>query len=135
MWKSVVTAAYAVLVAAMSPATAGEWQYDPDADLILYESVPVMPWYRQQPWAGTGPGYYYSRHPDHIPAYPRRLTGYPVPIYQAPPRLPAPAMRVMQMQPSHHAAWCAERYRSYDVRTDSWQPYHGSRRLCRSPFR
>ncbi|MGI9353128.1 MAG: BA14K family protein [Rhizobiaceae bacterium] len=31
--------------------------------------------------------------------------------------------------------WCYRRYRSYDSRSDTFQPYHGPRRRCRSPYR
>lgn len=34
-----------------------------------------------------------------------------------------------------HVQWCLRRYRSYDVRTDTFQPYHGPRRYCNSPYR
>ncbi|WP_163268112.1 BA14K family protein [Chelativorans alearense] len=34
-----------------------------------------------------------------------------------------------------HVEWCLRRYRSYDVRTDTFQPYHGPRRYCNSPYR
>jgi hypothetical protein len=93
-----------------------------------------VPWYHQPPWIGTGPGYYYSHHPDHIPAWPKPLTGYPVPIYDVgrPVVHVVPRYRVVV---SGHVEWCAARYRSYDVRTDTWQPYHGPRRHCRSPYR
>ena len=33
-----------------------------------------------------------------------------------------------------HVRWCESHYRSYDVRTDSYQPYHGPRRRCVSPY-
>nr|WP_246727764.1 BA14K family protein [Chelativorans sp. Marseille-P2723] len=34
-----------------------------------------------------------------------------------------------------HVQWCLSRYRSYDVRTDTFQPYNGPRRYCISPYR
>lgn len=34
-----------------------------------------------------------------------------------------------------HVQWCSQRYRSYDVRTDTFQPYNGPRRYCNSPYR
>jgi hypothetical protein len=34
-----------------------------------------------------------------------------------------------------HVDWCLNRYRSYDVRSDTFQPYHGPRRYCHSPYR
>ena len=69
MFRGVVVAACSILFAGLSAATAGEWHRHHAA------------WYDQEPWIGTGVGYYYSQHPDHIPAYPKRLTGYAVPIY------------------------------------------------------
>lgn len=34
-----------------------------------------------------------------------------------------------------HVRWCLRRYRSYDVRTDTFQPYNGPRKYCNSPYR
>ncbi len=34
-----------------------------------------------------------------------------------------------------HRDWCLDRYRSYDGRTDTFQPYQGGRRQCISPYR
>jgi hypothetical protein len=33
-----------------------------------------------------------------------------------------------------HRAWCLDRYRSYDRRNDTFQPYYGARRRCISPY-
>lgn len=33
-----------------------------------------------------------------------------------------------------HVNWCLNRYRSYDPRTDTFQPYQGPRKPCNSPF-
>ncbi len=33
-----------------------------------------------------------------------------------------------------HINWCFNRYRSYDVSSDSYQPYSGGRRRCNSPY-
>ena len=132
MSKSIVAAACAAILAGTvlpgaSPVAAGDRHHH--REIVRYGHVP---WYHQEPWIGTGPGYYYSQHPDHIPAYPKPLTGYAVPIYDTSPpvvRL-APRYRV-----SGHEEWCAARYRSYDSWSDTWQPYHGPRRHCRSPYR
>jgi hypothetical protein len=35
---------------------------------------------------------------------------------------------------SAHVAWCYDRYRSYRAWDNTYQPYHGPRRLCWSPF-
>jgi hypothetical protein len=109
------------------PASAG------DHEVVYVDADPHrVPWYHQPPWIGTGPGHYYSHHPDHIPAYPQPLTGYPVPIFDT--SRPVVAV-VARYRVSAHVGWCAARYRSYDVRTDTFQPYHGLRRECRSPYR
>ena len=34
-----------------------------------------------------------------------------------------------------HVNWCARRYRSYRVSSDTFRPFHGPRRRCRSPYR
>jgi Ni/Co efflux regulator RcnB len=33
-----------------------------------------------------------------------------------------------------HVRWCHDKYRSYDQRSNTFQPYHGPRRECRSPY-
>jgi len=33
-----------------------------------------------------------------------------------------------------HVSWCNAKYRSYDVRSNTFQPYNGPRRECRSPY-
>lgn len=33
-----------------------------------------------------------------------------------------------------HVAWCYDRYRSYRAYDNTFQPYHGPRRPCRSPY-
>lgn len=33
-----------------------------------------------------------------------------------------------------HVRWCSNKYRSYRQRDNSFQPYHGPRRECRSPY-
>ncbi|HEV7436473.1 MAG TPA: BA14K family protein [Pseudorhizobium sp.] len=35
---------------------------------------------------------------------------------------------------SAHITWCFERYRSYRPADNTYQPYHGPRRACESPF-
>ncbi|WP_432417039.1 BA14K family protein [Mesorhizobium australicum] len=65
----------------------------------------------------------------HVPRCPHRLCGYPLPIYKA--HRPLPPLQ----GPTAHVDWCAARYRSYDAWTDTYQPYHGPRRYCRSPYR
>lgn len=33
-----------------------------------------------------------------------------------------------------HYSWCADRYRSYHWRNNTFQPYHGPRQQCYSPY-
>ncbi|PVB61101.1 BA14K family protein [Labrenzia sp. 011] len=33
-----------------------------------------------------------------------------------------------------HVAWCYDRYNSYRAQSNTFQPYNGPRRQCRSPF-
>ncbi|WP_027229681.1 BA14K family protein [Phyllobacterium sp. UNC302MFCol5.2] len=35
---------------------------------------------------------------------------------------------------SAHTRWCYARYRSYDAYDDTFQPYHGPRQACISPY-
>lgn len=134
----IFSVACAVLVggaAALSgvfPAVAGDRHHHHRVVEVRYEQR--VPWYHQHPWTGTATGYYYSHHPDHMPAYPELLTGYPVPIYDS-DRPVVHVVRKYRVAVSAHVRWCAARYLSYDARTDTFQPYHGPRRLCRSPMR
>lgn len=126
-----VLAATAAAVA--SPAGAGERHHHRHPVVIHVHETHGAPWYRQPPWIGTGVAQYYSYHPNHLPGYPHDLTGYPIPIH----RLDAgdPVVRAFRAAPSMHVDWCLARYRSYDPRSDTFQPYHGPRRVCLSPYR
>jgi hypothetical protein len=123
------------LLLAATPALAGDawsdwWQRHTGTD---------VPWYEQEPWAGTGPGLYYSNHPDHVPGYPaghvptypRPNVTYAVPVFDTGRRV---ARRDEIGAVADHVEWCLARYRSYDVETDTYQPLIGARRLCRSPY-
>ena len=46
---------------------------------------------------------------------------------------PAPPPRAGAINPRHYR-WCADRYRSYDARSNTYQPYNGPRRQCLSPY-
>lgn len=64
-----------------------------------------------------------------------RETYRPVPEYRprpAPVYRPAPAYGARQSQA--HVDWCANRYRSYDFRSNTFQPYNGPRQTCYSPY-
>jgi hypothetical protein len=50
-------------------------------------------------------------------------------VYRAPPR------RAYGGGMSRaHVNWCYSQYRSYDVNTNTFQPYNGPRRACYSPY-
>ena len=51
------------------------------------------------------------------------------PVYRHRPYRPA-----YRALPGRHVAYCQGRYRSYDVRTDTFQPNRGPRRACISPY-
>jgi hypothetical protein len=71
MFSRVVAGSLLCLSLLSGPVAAGEGHHTVRA-----------PWHQQHPWIGTGVGFYYSQHPDHIPAYPKRLSGYAVPIFE-----------------------------------------------------
>jgi len=47
---------------------------------------------------------------------------------------PARPRYVAQGFSDAHYDYCARKYRSYDYRSNSYQPYSGGRRSCRSPY-
>lgn len=64
-----------------------------------------------------------------------RETYRPVPEYRQNPEFaprPAPVYRGRNAQA--HVNWCAGRYRSYDYRSNTFQPYNGPRQTCYSPY-
>ncbi len=99
----------------------------------VYVDVSGHEHYRDAPaWAPpAGPEIYYGTHYTHIPAYPAPdlSHAYPVPVFSGARPLPLIAYGV-----SGHAGWCHARYRSYRAYDNSFQPYHGARRQCRSPY-
>ncbi|MCF6369812.1 BA14K family protein [Rhizobium halophilum] len=46
---------------------------------------------------------------------------------------PAPVYRTSGLNPRHYD-WCHARYRSYDSYSNTFQPYHGPRQTCYSPY-
>lgn len=62
---------------------------------------------------------------------------YGPPPYYAPPRIVVPRHVVPRRAyglPAAHVRWCYARYRSYRAADNTFQPYHGPRRACRSPY-
>lgn len=52
------------------------------------------------------------------------------PLYAPPPVYAKPLYAL----PVAHVRWCSERYRSYRVSDNTFQPYQGPRKACRSPY-
>ncbi|MFN7102464.1 MAG: BA14K family protein [Pseudorhizobium sp.] len=46
---------------------------------------------------------------------------------------PAPVYRSSGINPQHYE-WCQMQYRSYDSYSNTFQPYHGPRQTCLSPY-
>lgn len=46
----------------------------------------------------------------------------------------AGAERAMVQADNSHVNWCLQRYRSYRLEDNTYQPYNGPRRACESPF-
>jgi hypothetical protein len=72
---------------------------------------------------------HYRPYRRHI--YPQFYFGLGVPTYNyyyAQPR------RYYRGGGSAHVAWCYDRYRSYRAWDNTYQPYHGPRRQCWSPY-
>lgn len=53
--------------------------------------------------------------------------------YYVAPRYIAPRPRYRSVS-SAHVRWCYDRYRSYRAWDNTYQPYYGPRRQCRSPY-
>ena len=73
----------------------------------------------------AGPYHYHD-------AYGRIVYNRPAVAPPPPPTPPAPAQGAY---PQAHYDWCAAKYRSYDPRNNTYQPYGGvPRRPCISPY-
>ncbi len=85
-------------------------------------------------WSGRDKRHYrqhrrYDRR-HYRRSYPRYYLGpsYPGYYYAQPRRY------YRQGLGSAHVRWCYNRYRSYRAWDNTFQPYHGPRRQCRSPY-
>lgn len=84
------------------------------------------------------PGYYGSGYYD--PGY--YGSGYSGPYYYGSTRYYAPRYyaprysyrRTYYYGGNGHVRWCYARYRSYRAYDDTFQPYHGPRQACVSPY-
>lgn len=67
------------------------------------------------------------------------IIGGGLPYYRPVPRYVAPPPVIYPVRPAYglsraHVDWCYSRYRSYRVSDNTFQPYHGPRRACISPY-
>lgn len=77
-----------------------------------------------------------GRHHRHYRGGSGFFFGFGTPYYVNPPvyvrpRYVAPAYRGLSRA---HIRWCYNRYRSYRASDNTFQPYHGPRRQCYSPY-
>ncbi|MGY6708965.1 MAG: BA14K family protein [Rhizobiaceae bacterium] len=85
--------------------------------------------YRHRHW--RGPRQYQRRH--HHRRHYRSGPGFYF-HFGSPPRRYAPPPRRTHRLPASHVRWCHNRYRSYRASDNTFQPYNGPRRQCRSPY-
>lgn len=119
------------------------------SDLVTEVQNPCGRYGCRDPWAYGGGRHYgdssrtYRRHWDRGDWRYRDRDRYhrrhyrPAPsfgIYIQPPVAPRYVPSPVYRQGNSHVAWCSSRYRSYRAWDNSWQPYHGPRRICVSPF-
>jgi hypothetical protein len=80
------------------------------------------------------------RHSERgaVNTYRQPQINYDLAVPIEPTRIPLPGRSRLglsrQAIVQSHRDWCLDRYRSYDGRTDTFQPYHGGRRRCISPY-
>lgn len=96
--------------------------------------------YRRYHHDGYRDGYYrgYRGYRHHRPGY-RHHNGYWFPLAAFATgaiiggAVAAPPARAAGVNPRHYQ-YCSARYRSYDARSNTFQPYNGPRQQCVSPY-
>ncbi|MGH6760306.1 MAG: BA14K family protein [Phyllobacterium sp.] len=85
-------------------------------------------WYRGDRW-------YRDRYRSHRRSGPSFGLYLGVPIFPRPYYEPYYRPRPIYRRPANgHVSWCYQRYRSYRAYDNTFQPYNGPRRQCRSPY-
>lgn len=79
-------------------------------------------------------GHYFPRHAFTARIYigPRYVRPHYVRPGYVRPRHTRPSIHYVTQR---HVQWCYAKYRSYRAHDDTFQPYHGPRRHCRSPYK
>lgn len=78
---------------------------------------------------------YYNGHRGYRhrrPGY-RQYNGFWFPAFALGLLLTMPQAQAHGLPPAHYR-WCEARYKSYHYWDNSWQPYHGPRKPCISPY-
>jgi len=130
----VCAAVGAVMLAGTATASAGDGFYNGGGRL---QGAPGCMLGSTDCWIGSGPTY---RHNDYRrddfhhgnKRYKYRRKGPNVGVFFG-----VPTYRHVQPRISlsrAHINWCHNRYRSYRAWDNSFQPYHGGRRQCWSPY-
>ncbi len=155
--------AAAVVVTSFVPSQAIQMPAAPQVEKSSpVENVQYRRYYRPGYRSGYRPGYRPGYYPGYRPAYRsgwyggyrgysyyrpgyRHYNGYWYPLaafgagaviggaIAAQPRYYAPAPAPSGINPSH-VGWCENRYRSYRVYDNTFQPYNGPRQQCYSPY-
>ena len=129
----------AVMLAGTATASAGDGYFNVGGRL---EGTPGCMLGSRDCWIGSGPRYRYNdydyrRDYRHAPRYKYRHKGPNVGIYFGVPSYRYVQPRYVQPRISlsrAHVNWCENRYRSYRAWDNTFQPYHGPRRQCWSPY-
>lgn len=146
-WRATLVA-LGVLAGMSVPATAAPFAARLDRSVVA-PAVQVQPEsvdYRKRRYCGRN-GYCggwknnYRRHHRHRHygrRYDRRYYGRVYPRLYLGPAYPTyryvQPRRYYRGGGSAHVAWCYNRYRSYRAWDNTFQPYHGPRRQCWSPY-
>jgi hypothetical protein len=115
----------------------GPWNDDGDFN-NTDPGRPPEDWRRRHHRDGDGWGWNRDPWGDDYPRYHRRRPTVYLDLDLTPQRYIQPRYREVPRRanrlPRAHVAWCFDRYRSYDVYSNSFQPNYGPRRQCRSPY-